>query len=117
MSLGIAIALLVGLAGAIVVACYDLPRPDCGFGCGANHACPDDYTCASDHYCHRIGAPASLVCGPPDAAIAGEATNDALNDAVDAVDAVDAIDAVDAVDSAVIDDAAIGDAAIDGAAM
>ena len=69
MSLGGSVALVVGLAGAIVVACYEVPRPDCGFICGPESACPDDYTCADDHHCHRIGAPADLVCGGADAAV------------------------------------------------
>jgi len=61
------IALLVALTGAIVEACYEVPTPSCGFLCGPNDACPDSYTCAADHYCHRVGAPATLVCGTPDA--------------------------------------------------
>jgi hypothetical protein len=67
-SSGVARALLVVLAGAIGVACYEVPAPDCGFLCGPNGACPDDYMCADDHHCHRIGAPADLVCSTPDAA-------------------------------------------------
>ena len=69
MSLGVAIALLVALAGAIVVACYDVPRPDCGFLCGPCGACPDGYTCADTNRCQRIGAPAGLVCPNPDASL------------------------------------------------
>jgi hypothetical protein len=65
-SLGIALALLVALAGAIVAACYEVPTPDCGFVCGPDNGCPDRYTCAGDHRCHRIGAPADLVCSAPD---------------------------------------------------
>jgi type IV pilus assembly protein PilY1 len=50
--------------------CYSPPEPDCGFACGPGNACPADYTCAADRHCHRDGAPASLMCGPPpDAAI------------------------------------------------
>jgi hypothetical protein len=78
---GAAAALLVGLAGVIVVACYDLPRPDCGFVCGPESACPDGYTCADDHYCHRIGAPSDLVCSQPDAALPIDAAADAAVDA------------------------------------
>ncbi len=65
------IALLGGLIGAglIATSCYDLPEPDCGFRCGSNGACPTDYTCAADHYCHRVGTPDTLVCGTPDAAV------------------------------------------------
>jgi len=45
---GTSVALLVALAGTIVVACYDVPKPDCGFVCGPGGACPDAYTCAAD---------------------------------------------------------------------
>ena len=33
------------LATLALAACYDIPRPECGFVCGANNACPDGYTC------------------------------------------------------------------------
>jgi len=117
-SLGVAIALLVALAGAIVAACYEVPRPDCGFVCGPDSACPDSYTCASDHRCHRIGAPSTLVCSTPDASLphpdccandaAADGSLDASADAMDdaAVDAMDdaAVDAaVDAMDDAADD--------------
>lgn len=101
------IALLVVLGGAIVAACYDVPTPDCGFRCGPDSACPDNYTCASDHHCHRIGTPANLVCSTPDAAVpngsdaAVDGASDTMSDApVDAM--VDApVDApVDVMDDA-----------------
>ena len=89
MSLGVAIALLVGLAGTIVVSCYAIPTPDCGFICGPGGACPDGTTCADDHRCHRNGAPADLVCSTVDAplptdASAAEAAVDGAADAPDA---------------------------------
>jgi len=53
-----------------IAGCYDLPKPECGFVCGDNGACPADYTCnAADNRCHREGSP--LLCatgidaGPP----------------------------------------------------
>jgi hypothetical protein len=85
LSLGAAIALIAGLVGAlgatgaIVASCYDLPQPDCGFVCGPSGACPDGYSCASDQRCHRLGAPAGLICPSPDAAI--DAAPDAAADA------------------------------------
>ncbi len=94
------IALLVALAGAIVAACYEVPTPSCGFLCGPNDACPDSYTCATDHYCHRVGAPATLVCGTPDAGIADSSDDAGANDA-----------AVDAMPDATVD--AVPDAAVD----
>lgn len=45
-----------------LVACYSPPHPACGFICGTGGACPDDYTCARDNYCHLNGSPATLVC-------------------------------------------------------
>jgi hypothetical protein len=104
-SLGVAIALIVALAGMIVAACYEVPKPDCGFACGPDDACPESYTCAGDRRCHRIGAPATLVCSSPDANLprpdaAVDGPPDAMADAmVDA--AVDA--AVDAIDDAMDD--------------
>jgi hypothetical protein len=110
-SLGVAIALLVALAGAIIAACYEVPTPDCGFVCGPDSACPDRYTCASDHRCHRIGAPSTLVCSTPDDDLPhpdccendapADGPLDAMNDA--AVDAMNdaAVDAAnDAADDA-----------------
>ena len=51
----------------VLAGCYSPPEPDCGFVCGPGGACPADYTCASDHQCHRNGAAASLT---PDAGAA-----------------------------------------------
>jgi len=87
-SLGVTVALLGALTGAIVTACYEVPRPDCGFICGPEDACPDGYTCAGDHRCRRIGAPAMLVCPNPDANLpdgrdaAIDVRSEALPDAV-----------------------------------
>jgi hypothetical protein len=57
------------LLGIVVASgCYRVPEPDCGFVCGPGaDPCPDDYTCAGDHRCHRNGAPANLTCPAPDA--------------------------------------------------
>jgi hypothetical protein len=68
---------LIGFLACLGAAagCYSPPEPDCGFVCGPGGACPADYTCASDHHCHRDGAAASLTCGTPpvDAAIVVDA--------------------------------------------
>jgi hypothetical protein len=52
-----------------VAACYTPPEPACGFICGPEDACPADYTCQSDHRCHRTPPePAcGFICGPEDA--------------------------------------------------
>lgn len=73
MRLLVALGALLGLA---LPACYDVPRPQCGFRCGPDQACPEDYTCnPSDGRCHLDGSPASLVCGAPpgDAGVDGAA--------------------------------------------
>jgi hypothetical protein len=88
--------MLFALAGTIAAACYTIPRPDCGFVCGPGDACPDGYTCADDHRCHRNGAPPDLVCATVDAPLPIDASPDAAVDA--AVDAP-----VDAPDDAMID--------------
>jgi hypothetical protein len=85
--LAVAAVIMFALSGAITVACYTVPRPDCGFICGPGNACPDGYTCADDHRCHRIGAPDDLVCATIDAALPVDASPDAEVDApVDAPD-------------------------------
>ena len=57
----------IALAAIFVAACYDAPKPSCGFRCGPSAACPADYTCASDNHCHRNGASDDVMCAPPDA--------------------------------------------------
>ncbi len=42
--------LLVAIAG-----CYRAPQPACGFVCGTNGACPDNYSCEADNRCHLAG--------------------------------------------------------------
>ena len=39
----------------VIAGCYRPPQPACGFVCGTNGACPDDYACAADHRCHLAG--------------------------------------------------------------
>ena len=61
---------LGALLAAALPACYDIPRPQCGFRCGPDRACPEDYTCnTSDGRCHLDGSPVSLVCGTVDAGV------------------------------------------------
>jgi hypothetical protein len=66
----------------VLPACYDVPKPQCGFRCGPDGACPEDYTCnPTDGRCHLDGAPASLVCATDDAGVDGDAGVDATIDA------------------------------------
>jgi hypothetical protein len=105
--LGVALGLVLALAGVLFVACYEVPQPACGFRCGALGECPADYACQSDGRCHLNGS-APMVCGVIDAS-----DIDAAPDAPDAGETF--FDSPDAPDDAAIDapiDAAI-DAAID----
>lgn len=60
------LALLVPLA---LGGCFDPDEPPCAFSCGDNGACPTDYMCLSDGFCHLHGKPGA--CGFPDAAQPG----------------------------------------------
>ncbi len=49
--------------------CFNPDKPSCSFVCsGTAPACPDDYECRADNYCHLIGN--SDTCGFSDAAAA-----------------------------------------------
>lgn len=58
------VTLLFGFAG-----CFNPDKPSCSFVCaGSAPACPEDYECRADNYCHLIGN--SDSCGFSDAATA-----------------------------------------------
>ncbi|HLL24795.1 MAG TPA: Ig-like domain-containing protein [Kofleriaceae bacterium] len=58
----------VVVAVALVLAgCYDVPKPDCGFRCGPDRECPEEYVCGSDNRCRREGTDVTLTCATPDA--------------------------------------------------
>jgi hypothetical protein len=112
-SLGVALGAALALVGAIITACYEIPRPACGFLCGPGSACPDGYRCAADMYCHRNDTPSDLTCTRPDAALPADATS---ADAAASADATADAAASDAGEDAAPDDAptdAPDDAAID----
>lgn len=110
-SLGVALSLTGALVGAIIAACYEIPRPACGFQCGPAGACPDGYRCAEDMYCHRNDTPSDLVCTRADAPLPVDATGADADGSADApIDAP--IDAPTDADLDASDDAAI-DALID----
>ena len=71
---------------AMTAACYDEPRPACGFRCGPAQECPESYTCANDGRCHLNGTDPNLVCGSVDASVPDviddfDAPDDAPDDA------------------------------------
>lgn len=100
------------LVFAMTTACYDVPRPACGFRCGPAQECPESYTCASDGRCHLNGSDPSLVCGTVDAAV--QDGDDALDAPPDAPPdgSIDAPGDAFVIDSPV-PDAFVPDAAID----
>jgi hypothetical protein len=55
--------LLVALA-LLAPACFNVDERPCSFACGPGGACPDDYQCLADGYCHLHGDPAE--CGYSD---------------------------------------------------
>lgn len=49
---------LVGVWAILLAACYDVPRPACGFACGPQRECPAGYVCNDfdgDNRCHPEG--------------------------------------------------------------
>src|SRR5215210_6741947 len=99
--LGAALGMMVALAGAVMVACYRVPTPVCGFRCGPSGECPTDYACASfEDRCHLNGSDPNIHCDtiddtPEDAPIdepidavifdtPGDASGDALDGGTDA---------------------------------
>jgi len=90
---------LLAVALALGAGCYNEPRPVCGFFCGPNASCPDDYSCNAEGRCVLVGTPASTVCAGLDASV------DAPPDMVDAppVDAPPSDSDVDAMIDAPVD--------------
>ena len=89
----------------MTTACYDEPRPACGFRCGPAEECPTGYACAIDGRCHLNGSDPNLVCGAVDAAVP---------DAIDARELDGPPDTpLDAPPDAFVPDAFVPDAAID----
>ena len=56
---------LLGLAGGIVVGCFDAPAADVMFSCdpATAPACPDGYSCEADGCCHRDGTDVAANLG------------------------------------------------------
>lgn len=47
----------------LLSACFDNPKPECGFGCGPNDECPSDYVCNSEKRCQLESAPEAVCPG------------------------------------------------------
>jgi hypothetical protein len=63
----LAIAALA-LAAGTLSGCFNVDKPTCSYACSDTApACPDDYECRSDGYCHLAGTTAS--CAFSDAAV------------------------------------------------
>src|SRR5581483_6372471 len=41
----------------LLAGCFNVDERPCTFACGPGGACPDDYTCLNDGYCHLHGQP------------------------------------------------------------
>jgi hypothetical protein len=63
MALGRLLALVACFAAA---GCFKVHESPCSYACGPNGACPTDYQCLADGYCHKNGDTSS--CGYPDLA-------------------------------------------------
>ena len=58
-----ALAITAGFGG-----CFNVDKPTCSYSCSdTTPACPDDYECRSDGYCHLTGTTAE--CSFSDAAV------------------------------------------------
>ena len=65
------------LVAGLFAGCFKTPKPECSFVCGPNNACPADYACAADNYCHlRLANNQLGACTFADAPKA-DAANDA----------------------------------------
>ena len=71
--------LRVALLGCslLTFSCFETPKPDCAFACGAGQNCPEGYHCSGDGWCKRDGVADDLSCSSvplldaarPDAAV------------------------------------------------
>jgi hypothetical protein len=97
---------LLPVALALGAGCYNEPRPVCGFFCGPNASCPDDYSCNDEGRCVLVGTPASTVCAGLDASVDAppDGDIDAMIDApIDAMVDADVDAMVDAPVDAIVD--------------
>lgn len=90
-------AAAVAALGLLWTGCFEPAKPDVGFLCGSDGACPAGYECRDTGCCHRIGSPARECPAP-------EPESDA---------AVDDAAVADAAVDAAVEDAGVADAAAD----
>jgi hypothetical protein len=74
-----AVALVLGLGAVATPACFSPQRPPCAFSCARDQACPADYSCGGDGFCHRVDGVGAGACQltPPDGATAPDGSSDA----------------------------------------
>ena len=60
--LGFSVGMSVGMSG-----CFSPDEPICAFACGDNNACPDNYECRADSFCHLKSSTGD--CPFPDASV------------------------------------------------
>src|SRR5713101_3037762 len=64
----------------LMCACFEKPKPNCAFLCGAQGACPTDYRCGGDSRCHLLVNGSPQACDdtlPLDASLVDAAQPDA----------------------------------------
>jgi hypothetical protein len=103
---------LLALALLALPACFNVDQQPCTYACGPGGACPDDYQCLADGYCHLHGEPAA--CGYSDMAMTLDANVDmsmmpdqAMPDSSMPADGSAAVDASMPVDAAMAGDSAM----------
>ncbi len=96
--------LILLLAAVAAGGCFDVPKPDVAFLCGAANACPDDYECRADGCCHRVGSTGGVCAADAIDAAASDAPENPPDAAAGSPDA-----------ALVIFDAAPPDAEVDAA--
>jgi hypothetical protein len=67
------LAILLAIPTVTLIGCFEFDEPVCSFKCataGGPDACPEDYECRSDGYCHRHDS--TEVCTFSDAALVND---------------------------------------------
>jgi|1185.fasta_scaffold838169_2 hypothetical protein len=59
---------------ALAVSCFSPSQPPCAFSCAVDHACPANYVCGGDGFCHRADGRGECLLGGGDGG--GDAAGD-----------------------------------------